>query len=660
MSLLSIGKSGLLAAQVGLATTGNNITNAGVTGYSRQVAIQVDTPTQDKGFGFVGTGTEVAAVRRYYDNFLSTQLRNAESSQASLDVYNKQISQIDNLLADPTAGLSPAMQEFFNGVQDATSNPASAASRQAMLSSAESLAARFQGMSARLSEISSGVNGQIVSNVNEINSFARQIAELNNTIAGLSTDGKAPNDLLDHRDALLTELNKLVKTTVTPGDNNSLTVQMGTGQPLVLGNRSFTLGTSTSPTDVSRVTVGYLADNGGFSPLPDRVLTGGQLGGLLEFRNGAMDRAQNSLGQVAAAIAVTFNAQHELGQDQNGALGTAFFGPINAYVGANTNNLPISTADVTAVVKDASALTASDYSVDFDGTNFSVKRLSDGQVTQINPFPQTEPQVIDGVAYTITGDPAANDNFLVRPTYNAARDFDVVIEDRTKIALAAPISTAAPTTNAGNAKITAGTVDANYLTPGNKLTAPVTLAYEKQTPPLPDAPNGTLSGFPAGQDVTVTVNGTATVYPAGTPTIPYTDGASISFGGVNLAISGTPANLDKFTVGPNTSGVGDSRNGALLAALQTKNTMDNGNANFQTTYAQMVNFVGNKAREAQIGGAAADAAVAQATNAQQSVSGVNLDEEAANLLRYQQAYQASGKVMQVASQLFDTLLSLGN
>jgi flagellar hook-associated protein 1 FlgK len=652
MSLLSIGKSGLLAAQVGLSTTGNNITNAGVTGYSRQVAIQSDTPTLDQGFGFVGTGTEVTAVRRYYDNFLATQLRNAESNQASLDVYSKQISQIDNLLADPTAGLSPAMQDFFNGVQDATSNPASAASRQAMLSSAESLAARFQGMSARLSEISSGVNGQIVSNVGEINSFARQIAELNKSISALSTDGKAPNDLLDHRDALLTELNKLVKTTVIPGDNNMLTVQMGTGQPLVVGNKPFTLGTSTSPTDVSRVTVGYLADNGGFSALPDRVLTGGQLGGLLEFRNGPMDRAQNSLGQVAAAIAVSFNAQHQLGQDQNGALGTAFFGPINAYVGSNSNNLSSSTANVTAVVKDASALTASDYSVDFDGTNFNVKRLSDGQVTQINPFPQTEPQVIDGVAYTITGTPAANDNFLVRPTYNAAKDFAVVIDDRTKIALAAPISTAAPTTNAGNAKITPGTVDANYLTPGNALTAPVTLTFDKAT--------NSLSGFPAAQDVTVTVNGVATVYPAGTPSIPYTDGAAISFGGVNLAISGTPANLDKFTVGPNTSGVGDSRNGALLAALQTKNTMDNGNANFQTTYAQMVNYVGNTAREAQIGGAAADAAVAQATNAQQSVSGVNLDEEAANLLRYQQAYQASGKVMQVASQLFDTLLSLGN
>ncbi|MES2160017.1 MAG: flagellar hook-associated protein FlgK [Pseudomonadota bacterium] len=649
-SLLSIGKSGLLAAQVGLSTTGNNITNAGVVGYSRQAAIQSDTATLDQGFGFVGTGTEVTAVRRYYDNFLAVQLRNAESNQASLDAYTKQISQIDNLLADPTAGLSPALQDFFNGVQDATSNPASAASRQAMLSTASSLASRFQGLSARLSEIASGVNGQITSNVGEINSYATQIAAINKTIAGLTTDGKAPNDMLDHRDQMLTELNKLIKTTVIPGDNNTLTVEFGTGQPLVVGGTAFQLATSNSPTDASRVTVGYQSDSGVFSALPESVLTGGQLGGLVSFRNGAMDRAQNSLGQVAAGLAVSFNAQHVLGQDQNGALGAAFFKPINAYVGVNSHNSPVSTADVSAVVTDASKLTASDYSVDYDGTNFNVTRLSDGQITQINPFPQTVPQTIDGVDYTITGAPVTKDNFLVRPTYTAADQFSVAITDRTKIALAAPIATAAPTANAGNAKISAGTVDVNYLTPGNALAAPVTLTFDKAT--------GSLSGFPPAQDVTVTVNGVATVYPAGTPTVPYTDGAAISFGGVNFNISGTPADLDTFTIGPNVSGVGDSRNGALLAGLQTKNILDNGNATYQTTYAQMVNFVGNKAREAQISGSAADAAVGQATAQQQSVSGVNLDEEAANLLRYQQAYQASGKVMQVASTLFDVLLNL--
>jgi len=650
MSLLSIGRSGLLAAQVGLSTTGNNITNANVPGYSRQGVVQTDTPSQNTGAGFVGTGTEVSTVRRYYDNFLANQLRGAETNQASLEGFYKQISQIDNLLADPTAGLSPVMQDFFNGVQNATASPASAAARQSMLSTSESLAARFQGMSARLNEISEGVNSQIVSSVGEINSFARQIAELNNTIAGLSSGGDLPNDLLDHRDQLITDLNKLVKTNVVQGDNNMLTVQMGTGQPLVVGNTAFTLGTAQAANDPSKMSVGYVAPNGKFTPLPDKVVTGGQLGGLIEFRNTALDGAQNQLGQVAASLATSFNAQHQLGQDQNGALGGTFFNPIQAYVNPNTNNAPQSTAEVKGTVVDAGKLTASDYSVDFDGTNFNVKRLSDGQVTQINPFPQTEPQVIDGVAYSITGTPAQNDNFLVRPTYAAAKDLTVAVNDPTKIALAAPVTTGAPIANTGTAKISAGTVDPNYLAPGNALSAPVTLTFDKAA--------GTLTGFPAGQDVTVTANGNSTTYPAGTA-VPFTDGAAISFGGVSFNITGTPGDTDTFTIGPNTSGVGDSRNGALLAGLQSKNVMNNGTATFQGAYAQVVNVVGNKAREAQIGMNAADAAVVQATKAHQSVSGVNLDEEAANLLRYQQAYQAAGKVMQIASTLFDTLLSLG-
>jgi flagellar hook-associated protein 1 FlgK len=309
-----------------------------------------------------------------------------------------------------------------------------------------------------------------------------------------------------------------------------------------------------------------------------------------------------------------------------------------------------STATITAVVSDASALTASDYSVDYDSSTaaYTVTRLSDGTKIPVTGSPQT----IDGVDYTFGGVPAGGDNFLVRPAYNAVASMQVLITDPRKVALAAPISTAIGAGNTGSGKVSPGSVDANYLLPGNALAAPVTLAYDKAT--------GTLSGFPPAQDVTVTVNGVSTLYPAGTPTIPYTDGAQINFGGITLAISGTPGNGDTFTVGPNTNGVGDNRNGLLLGALQTKNVLNGGSSTFQTAYAQMVNFVGNKAREAQIGGAAADAAVTQATTSQQAVSGVNLDEEAANLLRYQQAYQAAGKVMQIAGQLFDVLTSLGN
>ncbi len=649
MSLLSIGKSGLLAAQTGLATTGHNITNANVLGYNRQVVVQSTTQPIQTGEGFLGTGTEVAQIKRVYDDFLNRQLLGAQTNQAQLDTYFNQVSQIDNLLADTTVGLGPALQSFFSGVQNANSNPQSTAARQAMLSAAESLASRFNGLSSRMKELNEGVNTGVAASVNEINSFARRIAEMNNTIAGLSVDPSAlPSDLMDQRDALIAEMNKQVKVTVMPAENNMLNVSFGTGQPLVIGNRSQELATAPSPSDPERIVVGYRTQGGTFSQLPDSVLTGGQLGGLIDFRNSGLDVANANLGKIAAGLADAFNDQHKLGIDLDGNLGGNFFKDIHAYVGYDTRNSPSSTVKIDAVVVDAAKLTTSDYDINYNGTDFIVTRASDGVTTTIAPYPQTQPQVIDGVAFSITGAAGGPDHFLVRPTYNAAQDFGVELKDRNKIALGAPISTSVPTANTGTGKISAGAVNSNYLLPGNQLAAPVTLTYNSAT--------NQLTGFPTAVDVTV--NGVTTNYPAGTP-VPYTAGAKMTFQGIEIEISGNPANNDKFTISPG-SGVGDARNGVLLAGLQTKNILDDGHATFQTSYAQMVNFVGNKTREVQIAGAAADTTVEQAQAARDSVSGVNLDEEASNLLRYQQAYQASGKVIQVASELFDTLLSLGN
>ncbi|SFV03015.1 flagellar hook-associated protein FlgK [Pseudoduganella namucuonensis] len=654
MSILGVGKSGLLAAQVGLATTGHNIANANVEGYHRQVVIQGNSLPEASGGYFVGTGTEVVTIQRQYDDFLSKQLLGAEARAAEQNGYYSQISQVDNLLADSTSGLSPALQDFFKGVQDAASNPATDASRSAMLSTANTLSARFQTMSDRLSEIGEGVNAQIKTTVAEVNSFAAQIGKLNNDIAGLSSDTSAmPNDLMDQRDHLITELNKLVKVTVADGANSTLTVSIGSGQPLVIGNRNFELATGTSLTDVSRITIGYKAGDK-VSELPESALQGGgALGGLLSFRSGALDEAQNKLGQVAAGLAASFNAQHALGQDRNGAMGGQFFEDVKAYVGMDARNSSLSTATITGVVKDATALTTSNYDLNYDGANFVLTRQSDGQSTVINPFPQTEPQMIDGVEYSITGTPQTGDHFEIRPTFAAASGFNVALSDVSKIALAAPISTNTPLSNTGNGKISVGSVDDAYLDPANTLNGTVTLTYDKDT--------GTLSGFPAAQDVVVTgVDGTSTTYPAGTATIPYAEGDKFNFGGINVAITGTPGDNDTFSItGPNAGGTKDNRNGALLADLQSKNILNGGQTTFQSSYASMVNFVGNKAREAQIGGLAADAAATQAKNAHESVVGVNLDEEAANLLRYQQAYQAAGKMMQIASQLFDVLVSLG-
>lgn len=650
-NILNIGKSGLFAAQAGMATTGHNIANANVAGFSRQVVLQQSGPTQNIGVGYIGSGTQVTDIKRYSDNFLNSQVRTATTSKSSLDSYYAQISQVDNLLSDTTAGLSPAIQDFFKGVQDLASNPASTASRQALMSSADSLASRFQGLNSRLQEIRDGVNTQIDTNVTLINSYANQIAKLNEQIAGSSGAGQQmPNDLLDARDQLVLDLNKQVKATVVAGDNNTLTVSIGNGQPLVVGKKSFELATMQSPTDPGRTQVGYVTGTK-VTVLADNALSGGELGGLFEFRTNTLDRAQNSLGRIAISVAHTFNDQHKLGLDSNGNPGVNFFNEAPVSVGASRDNALSSTATVGATIVDPTKLTQSDYKVAYNGANYTVTRLSDNQQTVINPYPQVTPQTIDGVAFSINGASTTGDHFMVRPTANGAAQFSLALSDRSKIAAAAPIVTNTPITNTGTAKLGEGSVDEAYLTPGNALTAPITLSYNSTT--------GGLSGFPAAQAVTVTNNGVSTVYPAGTTPIPFTAGAKYSFGGVNLSFTGAPANGDTFTVGPNVNGVGDNRNARALGALQTTNILDGGTATYQSAYAEMVSFIGNKTREVQVNGKAAGALLQQARGAQQAVSGVNLDEEATNLLKYQQAYQAAGKVMQTASTLFDTLLSLG-
>jgi flagellar hook-associated protein 1 FlgK len=649
MSLLSIGKTGLYAAQAGLATTGNNITNANVAGYSRQVAVQATAISMGGSNGYIGTGTQVAQVKRYSDDFLNAQVRTAQASSSGLDAYQAQVQQIDNLLADTTSGLSPALQDFFSAVQNLTGDGAGVSSRGSFLTSADTLASRFQSMNGRLDEIRKGVNTQLTASVTTINTYAKQIAQLNDQIGKLTEAGglNPPNDLLDKRDQLIMDLNKQVKATVVPGDNYSLTVSIGNGQPLVVGTNSFDLAATNSPTDQTRVTIGYVT-KGKITPMAESALTGGELGSVLQFRTQSLDLAQNSLGRVAIALATSMNDQNHLGLDGNGKPGGDIFTIAPADVTKNVNNNMTSTTAIKATVVDATQLTTSNYKVDYDGTNFNVHRLSDNKKTVISPFPQTQPQVIDGLAFDISGVADSGDNFLVRPTQNGATNFKVALTDGAQIAAAAPIATSVPLTNSGSGKISAGSVDKNYL--ASPLSGPVTLAFDKAT--------GTLSGFPAGQNVSMTANGTTTTYPAGTNP-PFQDGASYTVAGMSFTMNGAPGNGDKFTIAPNT-GLGDTRNAGLMGDLQSKNILDGGKATYQSAYATLVSTIGNKTREVQANAEAAAAQLTQAEGAANNVSGVNLDEEAANLLKYQQAYQASGKVMQIADTIFNALLQIGH
>lgn len=636
-SVFNIGVSGLAAAQAGLLTTGHNISNASTPGFNRQQIVQSTNTPQFTGAGYFGQGTNVTTVQRVYNQFLASQTLSAQTRLSELNAYADQIRQVDGLLADPSAGLSTALNDFFRGVHEVAANPASIPARQSMLSMAQALVGRFQSVDGRLNEIRDGVDTQLASTVADINSYTTQIAALNQRIilAQAAGPGQPANDLLDQRDQLIAQLNQQVRVTTLTESDGSLSVFVGNGQAVVVGAQSYGLATMQSGEDASRMTVGITLASGGTAALPEAMLSGGTLGGLLAFRRESLDTAQNALGRIALGLAETFNAQHRLGQDLTGALGGNFFTAPAPQVITPNNPPNGGTAAIGVAVASAANLTTSDYRLTANGGgNYTLVRLSDSTTV----FSATAlPQTVDGLTISLASGAAnAGDSFLIQPTRAAAHDIAVALTDARSIAAAAPIRTAASNGNSGTGAIGAGSVNAPPPVNAN-LTQTVTITFNN--PPTTFDVAGTGTGNPAG--------------------VAYTAGGSISYNGWTVQIGGTPAAGDVFTISANSAGVADNRNALLLAGLQTGKTLAGGTASYQSAYAQIVSDVGNKTREIQVTATAQESVVKQAEEAQQSLSGVNLDEEAANLLRYQQAYQASGKMIEIADKLFNTLLELG-
>ncbi|MBS1185985.1 MAG: flgK [Burkholderiaceae bacterium] len=636
-NILNIGQTALLAAQVGIATTGHNISNASVPGYNRQEVIQGAVAGQAAGFGYIGKGTEVLSIKRVYSEYLTNQVSATATSKSRLDTYYAQVKQIDNMLSDSSVGLTPALTDFFNSVNDLSSDPSSSSTRQSLLSDAQALVARFQSQASQLNEIGQGVNESITSTVTQINAYTKEIAELNTAIEAAygQNDGQAPNDLLDQRDQKIAELSELVKVSVVK-QNNTYNVYIGNGQPLVVGKNTFDLSVVQSPSDPNKIEVGY--QNSGASFIMDGTrLGGGSLAGLLEFRSQTLEPAQNELGRIATTLASTFNAQHALGQDLKGALGGAFFsvGTPQVYPNGGNDTSAGANAEVSASVTNASALTTSDYELKRVGTNYVLTRLSDKTELASTTWAAAQAAAAgEGFSFSVdSGTIAAGDSFLIKPTANGASGIGVAITDTNKIAAAAPIAAKATTTNTGTGKISAGVANSPLNT---NLQQPVTITFTSAT-----AYTVTGTGIPAGT--------TGTYDPAA--------GATLNYNGWTVQITGSPAMNDSFTVGPNTSGTGDNRNALLLGNLQTSKLIG-GTTTYQGAYSKLVNMVGNKTSEMEVTSKAAKASYTQAVAAQQEQSGVNLDEEAANLLRYQQAYQAAAKVMQAADEMFKSLLGI--
>ncbi|NPT55670.1 flagellar hook-associated protein FlgK [Paraburkholderia elongata] len=653
-NLINLGLSGLNAAQWGLTTTGQNISNASTPGYTIEKPVYAESGGQYTGSGYLPQGVSTVTVTRQYSQYLTTELNNAQSSGSSLSTYNTMISQLNNLIGSPTAGIASAITSYFTGLQNVSNNASSLATRQTAMSGAQTLVNQINAAGQQYDALRQSVNTQLSNTVSQINSYTQQIAQLNGQISAASSQGQPPNQLMDQRDQAVSNLSQLIGVNVV-NSNGSYSVFMGNGQPLVSAGNSYNLGTAPSTGDTSELSVQYLGQAGAnpaAAPqnLPDSKVTGGTLGGLLAFRSQTLDPGEAQLGAIAVSFASQVNAQNSLGITLAGAQGGALFSVGGPTVYANTQNT--GNASLNVSFANPAQPSTGDYTLAYNGTTYTLTDNSSGAVVG-SATNLTQP--INGLNFSTTGTMKAGDSFTVEPTRGALNSFNTATSDPSAIAAAAPVLGAATSSNTGTGTITQGTVTAGYTMPN----ATTTLSY-----------NGAgLSGFPTGS--TVTVAGTPpTTYPiaSAATVVPYSSitGATLTINNatagqmnnVSVTISGAPAAGDTFTIGPNTGANNDGRNALALSNLSTAKAMAGGTVTLTGAYANYVNQIGNQTNQIQTSSTAQTSLVTQITTAQQSVSGVNINEEAANLLQYQQLYQANSKVIQTAQTLFQTLLGI--
>jgi len=665
-SLISIGLSGLSASQTALATTGNNIANVDTAGYSRQSVVQKSASAEFIGVGYVGNGTTVADVRRIYSEYLNTQLRTSTGLDAEAQTYLTQINQTDALLADSTTGISSVLSSFFEALQTAAENPTDASARALLLTNASGLAERFSSVYSQLADQNTYINSQLSSMAEQVNQLASSIANYNQAIVQASASGATPNDLLDARDQALVDLSELIGVTVVMEGNNA-NVFIGSGQPLVMGNTASTLTAEPSTTDPTRLNL--MLTSGYSSVDVTSVVSGGSISGLVRYREEVLDPTLNELGRLALVIADQVNSQLGQGIDLNGDFGTSLFSDINSALAASQRSLAqagnsAGSGNLSVYIEDSSKLSTSDYEVTFSSaTGYSVRRLSDGADLGSYDLSDDPAPVIDGFSLAMeAGTVAAGDKFTIIPTRTAAGSIGVVMTDASKLAFAAPLVATSSSGNYGT-----GSISSVALASGSALdiydaaaNADTQASIQNAMPVklVFDAASGSAQGYTL-YDVQGNALGTGSIVPGQSNTVTVSIAANPpsvpSAFEFELAISGSPAAGDSFTVAFNADSDSDNRNALALLDLQTASTI--GKHSITSTYSQLIETVGAKASQAALDASATSTILSQATANRESVSGVNLDEEAANLIKFQQYYTAAAQVIKAAQQMFDTIIN---
>jgi len=672
--LLNIGLSGLAANKTSLAVTGHNITNINTPGFSRQDTIQATRTPEFSGAGYIGSGTSLVDIRRSYSEFLTTQLRSSTALSSDVKAYKSQIDQLDALLAGSTTGVTPSLQKFFSSLQTAAEDPSNLPARQLVLSEAEGLSRRFNTVYDRLNEQNSFANKQMGAVTEQINRLSSSIASLNDSIAIAQSNGSQPNDLLDAREEALRQLSTFVGVNVVAQNDGTQNVFIGSGQPLVIGNNAARLEVVPGANDPNRSEIQFLV--GASRQTITTQVTGGELGGILRYREEVLDKTFNSLGRLALSISDQVNSQLGQGLDLKGQVGTKLFGDFNEESLARLRVLPSTTNSSNASpvlnISNSSLLTTSDYRLEFDGTNYSARRLSDNQPMTVTQNPPGTLSFQDSAGRNQgfqvvlgTPAPAAGDSFVLQPTRIGASTMSTVLDQADQLAFAAPVRAEANLQNRGNGVISQPTLQSNgsNIDPAALKAAfpPITLTY--------DSAAGNFTGLPAGATLTRVDNKGQPITPAPTPL--FTPGQQNTFQltlvdgtSVNMSLSGRPENGDRFNIGFNQNGVSDNRNALALVGLQSKQVVGVDptvtgiatGSSFTDSYGDLIERVGTLTAQARQDNDATGAILKQAQDNRDSLSAVNLDEEAANLIKFEQYYNASAQVIQVARSLFDTLI----
>ncbi|GAB4214695.1 MAG: flagellar hook-associated protein FlgK [Rhodoferax sp.] len=646
--ILNVGARALMTNQAVLQTTGNNIANVNTPGYSRQTAQLATVAGQFSGSGYIGKGVELQTITRAYDQFLTRQSTLAGAVASGDTARADKLRQLETLFQGGTDGLGASVNDMLNAFADVASAPTDLTARTVALTRVNETALRMRNTATSLDDLQLSLTQEMDNKVGEINNMATSIASVNEKIARATGNGQTPNDLLDQRDQLIRDLNKLVQTTQIPADDGTVGVFIGGSQALVLGRNAaqLTLTNNDFGDPLSRRL--NLVRNGQTVELNQDTLGGGEIPGLLRFQNNDMIEARNLLGRYTLAIATSMNAQHKLGLDLDGAVGTDLFS-IATLSAANNNiftpqppaTLNTGTAALTLAIDDVSKFVASDYEINFTGASAgNIIRKSDGKITAFGSVPIT----LDGLTIAVgSGTANAGDRFLIKPFSTAASTIQAQFSSPRGLAVASPVIAGMGTTNTGTLQLVS--VQARTNPPLVQTSAtPITLTFNGAGGYTRSDTGATVYAYTSGQPIEGTV-------PATTPLSEW-----------SVVLQGTPRAGDTVTIvgtldAVNNKGVDyklNAGNANLMMQLRDVAMFDG--ATLTDGYANLISQVAVRSQSASYSANVSNAIADQLEKDRTAVAGVNLDEEAAKLLQFQQAYQASAKVIQVAQGIFDTLI----